>query len=373
MRRPGPLPSARPPRHGRASERIDADFEETGPIPRISPDDRVPSGDRADDIVGGGVSGLHRLAAPARERPHDLSSEEPEEAGRAGQDGRFGRERARVGPESARGAAQGDDVPRPGSGEDPRVGWRELWSASRARRRALRAESRRFTARTRRRRWYWLGSLGAVVLLIAGTFAAAYSPLFAVRDIRVVGAESVDAADIVDALSGEVGAPMPLVDHSAIRAALLEFPLIETYQVESHPPHELVVRIVERTPVGVLESDAGFTVVDAAGVTLSTTQKKPKGQPVIDVEGGTSSDAFAAAGQVLRSLPGSLHKKVTEVTATSAEDVTLTLGGTNTSIIWGNAKDSAAKALALGKVMKVQTPDETSVYDVSSPTVVVVR
>lgn len=353
MKRPGPLPPARPPRPGRASGRADADLEETGPIPQVS----------EDDVVGGGVSGLVRLAEP--ETVDDPPAEPDADDDRGVVPAPFGRGR--------REKRQREDAEEAEDAAGDGVSWRDLWRAGRARRRALRAESRRFTVRTRRRRWYWLGSLGAVVLLIVGTLAAAYSPLFAVREIRVVGADSLDAAEVVDALSGEIGSPMPLVDHSAIRAALLEFPLIETYQVESHPPHQLVVRIVERTPVGVIETDAGYTVVDAAGVALSTTQKKPENQPVIDVEGGTSSEAFVAVGQVLRSLPDDLHDEVTSVTASSAEDVTLELGGTGTSVIWGNAEDSAAKALALGKVMDVQAPDETSVYDVSSSSVVVVR
>ncbi|MGO1770485.1 MAG: FtsQ-type POTRA domain-containing protein [Microbacterium sp.] len=271
----------------------------------------------------------------------------------------------------------GDDPPNPGEGpgdEDLRIsGWRDVWKASRARRRALRAESRRFTARTRRRRWYWFGSLAAVVLLVAGTFGAAYSPLFAVRDVQVVGAERTDADEISSALDDQIGTPMPLVDHSAIRAALLEFPLIETYQVESRPPHELVVRIVERTPVGVTTSDAGYTVVDAAGVALATREEQPNGYPVIDVDGGTSSDAFQAVGQVLRSLPASLRERVSEATATTPEDVTLTFGASGARVVWGNAEQSARKALVLRTIMKKRPPAEVSEYDVSSPEAVVVR
>lgn len=270
--------------------------------------------------------------------------------------------------------AHADDVGESGEDDELRVsGWRDVWRASRARRRALRAEARRFTARTRRRRWYWIGSLAAVVLLIAGTFGAAYSPLFAVREVQVIGADRVDAEEISEALDDQVGTPMPLVDHSEIRAALLEFPLIETYQIESRPPHELVVRIVERTPVGVTESDAGYTVVDAAGVPLATREEQPDGYPLIAVEGGTRSDAFLAVGQVLRSLPDSLRKRVSEATATTPEDVTFTFAASGASVVWGNAEQSAKKALVLRTVMKKRPPEKVSEYDVSSPEAVVVR
>jgi len=364
MKRPGPLPAARPQRPRREPERAqpEAAAGQTG------------AGD--DELVGGGVSGFQRFsakpAAPADPVVEPDRVPEPDDAPRGLL--RFSRRRAERddAPDAADEATSGRDEAEQAEGDDP-VRWSDVWRAGRARRKALRSEARRFTARTRKRRWYWLGSLGAVLALVIGTLAAAYSPLFAVRDIQVVGAQSLDAADIADALSGEVGSPMPLVDHSAIREALLEFPLIETYQVESHPPHQLVVRIVERTPVGAIKSKAGYTIVDAAGVALSTQKGKPDDQPVISVAGGTGTDAFVAIGQVLRSLPESLKEQVTKVTATTSQDVTLVLGDDAAEVVWGSADESAMKALVLSRVMDARPIDETSVYDVSSPTAVVVR
>lgn len=260
-----------------------------------------------------------------------------------------------------------------GSGDAAPVGWREVWRAARARRKALRAEVRRFTARQRRRRAMWLGGAAALLVLALATLGAAYSPLFAVEQITVVGAEQLDEAQVASALAGQIGTPMPLVDESAIKAALVGFPLVESYTLEARPPHELVVRIVERTPIGVIDTRAGFTVVDAAGVALSTTPAAPAGLPVLDITGGVGSDAFTAAGQVMHSLPGAIRAQVTAVTATTTDDVTLTLGGTNTSVVWGSAEDSAQKALTLAKAMVGNPPASVSVYDVSSPTAVVVR
>lgn len=245
---------------------------------------------------------------------------------------------------------------------------RDVWRAARARRKALRAEIRRFTQRSRRRRLIWLGALGAVVLLIGGSVAAAYSPLFAVEKITIVGASSLDPIALETALSDQIGTPLALVDESAVKAALIAFPLIETYAVEAKPPHELAVRIVERTPVGVLKSDAGFTLVDAAGVALATTPAQPEGQPLITVSGGVESDAFESVGLVVRSLPADVRALVTEVSATTLDDVTLTLS-TGLTVVWGNAELSAKKARVLSSAMTVN-PNARSI-DVSSPEVVV--
>ena len=113
----------------------------------------------------------------------------------------------------------------------------------------------------------------------------------------------LDAAAVEAALADQLGTPLPLVDESAVKAALVTFPLVESYSLEARPPHELVVRIVERTPIGLIQTRAGYTLVDAAGVALSTTATPPPGRPVVTVEGGTDSPAFEAVGQVMRSLP----------------------------------------------------------------------
>lgn len=263
----------------------------------------------------------------------------------------------------------------PESGEPaaPDVGLLDVFKASRARRKALRAEIRRFTVRQRRRRAVWLGAAASVVVLALATIGAAYSPLFAVERIVVVGAQQLNPDEVADALDGQVGTPMPLIDESAIKAELVGFPLIETYALEARPPHELVIRIVERTPIGLIETRAGYTLVDAAGVALSTSATPSPGTPVLEITGGVDSDAFAAAGQVMRSLPADIRAQVTAVSASTPDDVTLTLGGTNTQVVWGSAERSAHKALALQRMMVSHPPADVSTYDVSSPDAVVVR
>ncbi|REJ04622.1 cell division protein [Microbacterium bovistercoris] len=245
----------------------------------------------------------------------------------------------------------------------------DVWRAARARRKALRAEIRRFTSRSRRRRFVWLTSIGAVLLVVLGTAAAAYSPLFAVEDISVVGAKSLDAQQVEQALSGQIGTPIALVDDSAVKSALMAFPLIETYALEVRPPHGLTVRIVERTPIGVLRSGAGYTLVDAAGVALATTDARPEGQPLLSITGGAGTPAFESAGLVVRSLPAEVRSALTDVRASTPDSVTLVLGDGRT-VLWGSSEDSAAKSVILSKLM-VNNP-KSRTFDVSSPTVPVV-
>jgi len=245
---------------------------------------------------------------------------------------------------------------------------RDVWRAARARRKRLRAEIRRFTQRSRRRRIIWLSALGAVVLLVGGSAIAAYSPLFAVERITVVGASTLDPVQVQAALAEQIGTPLALVDDSDVKAALMAFPLIESYALEAKPPHDLTLRIVERTPIGVIESDAGYTLVDAAGVALTTSAQVPEGQPVLHVEGGIDSDAFESVGLVVRSLPADVRGLLSDVSASTLDDVALTLSN-GLTIVWGSAEQSVAKARTLTSAMAANPAART--IDVSSPDVVV--
>ncbi|MCM3781041.1 FtsQ-type POTRA domain-containing protein [Microbacterium hydrocarbonoxydans] len=289
--------------------------------------------------------------APARRRPNTAAGQGVVERG---------------------GAAPGtiSEIPLTEAVDDDReMSARDVWRAARARRKALRAEIRRFTQRSRRRRIVWLSVVGAAVLVVGGSVAAAYSPLFAVEKITVVGATTLDPASLEAALADQLGTPLALVDSSEVKASLLAFPLIETYALEAKPPHDLTVRIVERTPVGVMRSDAGYTLVDAAGVALSTTSDQPAGQPILNITGGTDSATFESAGLVVRSVPADLRAALTDVTATTPDDVTLTLS-TGLTIVWGNSENSPLKSEVLAKTL-LSVPGASSI-DVTSPHAVVV-
>lgn len=338
MRRPTPLP---PPADS-STDAVDRGGEtdehvRTDGAARSGPVDAHPSQDPVAPVIP------LASATPMR-RPGELPSAAPTGAEKAD--------------------ADADDRP---------VRLRDVWSAARARRRALRAEVRRFTGRQRRRRLMWVGAAASVVLLVLITLGAAYSPLFAVERITVLGAETLDPAALETALHGQRGTPLPLVDESAVKAVLVTFPIVESYRLEARPPHELVVRIVERTPIGLIQTRAGYTLVDAAGVALSTTQTPAPGTPVVTVAGGTGSPAFGSVGLVMRSLPDAIRGQVTAVTASTPDDVTLTLGGSNAQVVWGSADDSAMKALVLEKAMVARPPASVTVYDVSSPSAIVVR
>ncbi|WP_350346858.1 FtsQ-type POTRA domain-containing protein [Agromyces sp. G08B096] len=257
-------------------------------------------------------------------------------------------------------------TPSDSTSADARAARRALAKARRARRRYERQEVRRFTQRSRRRRLAWLVGAGTVLVVAAGLVGAAYSPLMALREVRIEGAQRIPVAELQGAFAADLGTPLPLITSADVRDALGAFPLIETYSTETLPPSTLVVRIVERTPVGVVASDdGGLELVDAAGVVIERPAERPEGQPLIEA-GPVTSAGFRAAAAVIRSLPPEVRPLVVHATAETVDDVRLELAG-GASVIWGSADEPGLKAEVLAKLMASAPPDSVSHYDVSAP------
>ncbi|WP_233206243.1 FtsQ-type POTRA domain-containing protein [Cryobacterium sp. N19] len=247
-----------------------------------------------------------------------------------------------------------------------------LRAAQRARKRFERAEVRRFTGRTRRQRTAWILGVGSIVLAFGLIIGAAYSPLMALRTIEVVGTSRIPAADVSAALADQLGTPLPLIDSGVVKGELSKFTLIQSYVTESRPPGTLVVRIVERVPVGVLTGPTGFDLVDAAGVVIETTPERAAGYPLIDAPDGISSAGFKAAAAVLAVLPESIRTQLDSVTAVTTDDVTLSLLG-GERVVWGSPEKSEYKAVVLAALLVGHPAGTVNEYDVSSPDSAVLR
>lgn len=259
-------------------------------------------------------------------------------------------------------------APRPAHPSSERLARAELAAAERSRKRAERRELRRFTRRTRRRRIAWLTGIGLVLALVGMSLGAVYSPLLALRDIRVEGTVSLEPAQIVDAVDGQLGTPLALLDENLLREQLGAFSLIRSYSTEILPPGTLIVHVVERTPVGLRVNGGAFDIVDPAGVVLGTVPQRPDSLPLIHLG---ALDADSAAGrsiaEVLLAMPESLRVQVDAIAATTRDDVTLTLVGSAQRVEWGSAADSERKAQVLAALLAIHAGSGAGSYDVSAP------
>ncbi|MFD2341763.1 FtsQ-type POTRA domain-containing protein [Clavibacter michiganensis subsp. tessellarius] len=325
----------------------------------------------------------HLAQAPVTAPPAPSTGREPTASRAGGIAGRLGR-RARGAAQAAgstaakplrrRTHAEGDAEPTPRAHRPARPASattgdaearRQLRRARRERQRYERQEVRRFTQRTRRRRAGLLGALGAFLVLAIVVGIAVYSPLLALRTVEVEGADRVSPDSIQAALADQVGTPLPLVDLGRVGDELRAFPLIRSYSTESRPPSTLVIRIVERTPVAVIQSGAGFDLVDPAGVTIERATARPDGYPLVDLPSADlSSPRFRAATAVLVALPADFLPQVDGIQANTTDDVMLTLRS-GKKVLWGSGERSAEKAQVLQALVKAR--GDVGSYDVSAP------
>lgn len=250
---------------------------------------------------------------------------------------------------------------------------RKLKEAVKARKAFERDEVRRFTAHLRRRRIVWASIAGSFVAILIFVGVGMFTPILALQNIVVEGATRVPADQIIASLQPELNKPLPLVDMGAVRKAVEAQPLVKSYSTVAVPPHTLVVKVVERAPVGYLPSPNGFIMVDPAGVVIEETPERVPGLPLLTVEGDSArSKGFAAAIDVINSLPAGLAGQLDEVIANTTDDVTLILTG-GARVFWGGPENAAMKNRVLSQLLTLNPVGSVSEYDVSSPKTAVVR
>lgn len=242
---------------------------------------------------------------------------------------------------------------------------------------SLRARRRRSRRRTHPRRRQ-LAVLGAVVLVLgalAWVFLA--SPLLAVRTVRVDGAGALSEAQVVQTAGVAEGTPLVRVDTDAAAARVAQLPQVASVEVTRGWPGTVVVTVAERVPVAVVEQDGTRQLVDAGGVVFDTiTGAPPAGVVPLEVpDPGPDDVATSAALGALTALPADVRDVVTGVTASTGDDVTLTLTRDRT-VRWGSAARTDRKAEVLGALLTQIEEGElepADTLDVSTPDNVVLR
>lgn len=249
-----------------------------------------------------------------------------------------------------------------------------LREAQKARKAFEKDEVRRFTAHLRRRRQMWTAIWGSLAALALFVSIGVFTPIMALQEIQVQGTTKVDAVKITAALSSELGKPLPLVNMNLVQQEMESQTLVKSYSVESLPPHTLLIRVVERTPVGfVANADGTFTLVDPAGVTIETTTAKPANVPQLSIpENDVKNPGFRAGIDVLQSLPAALAGQVTQVIAKTTDNVVIVLKG-GARVFWGGPENASFKSSVLAKLLAINPVGSVSEYDVSSPKTAVVR
>ncbi|MEU0386514.1 cell division protein FtsQ/DivIB [Streptomyces chartreusis] len=194
-----------------------------------------------------------------------------------------------------------------------------------------------------------------------------------VSGTRILTRDQVEAAADVP-----LGKPLISVDTDAIETRLRQkLPRIDSVDVVRSWPHGIDLKVVERTPVLIVQKGGKFVEVDDEGVRFATVSEAPKGVPVLELTLSRSSSAAASlrrfgeprlvreAVGVARAVPAAVARDTRIVKVRSYDDISLELRDGRT-IAWGSSEKGAAKARTLTALMKASPA--ARYFDVSVPT-----
>lgn len=253
----------------------------------------------------------------------------------------------------------------------------------------LRAEERPRKERTPLTRARKLLYTAITLALVAVLYVVLvfFSPLLATQTITVRGASLLETTQVEQKLEPLRGVPLTRIDEKRVRELIGQDNVLRSVQVESRPPHELVVTLKERAAIAIVKVGETYHTVDTDGVSLMESSSEPSTSvPLVRLNGDDPqhSDEFRTISTALSAMPAELLAQVKEASATSTSSITLTLRD-NTTVQWGTAQESELKAkvlLSLRQAVAQRAQEEASsgaqaqkvtVYDVSAPRVPVTR
>jgi len=226
--------------------------------------------------------------------------------------------------------------------------------------------------RPRRVRWKTVFFGLAAVAIVAGVaWALLGSRLLVVRSVQVTGTGAqVTRAQVLAAARVPAGRPLIRVNTAAVAQRVEGIRQVESAQVSRSWPSTVVISVRLRTPVFAVAVQGGYALVDAYGVDVRDSARRPPRLPLLQLSAATGWAAqfsslrpVASAGAaVLHELPPWIARRVAVVTAPTPSEVSLQLAN-GAVIVWGDASRSAEKARELTLLMRTHARR----YDVSAP------
>jgi cell division protein FtsQ len=236
--------------------------------------------------------------------------------------------------------------------------------------------SRRRLAVERSRRRKLLLRASVATTIVVGVWAAFWSPLLAVREVRVTGGKHTTSAAVAAVAGLDSSDNLLLLSTSAVAAAAETLPWVKKAEVDRKLPGTVRIKVVERRPAVVLSSGTDELTVDARGRVLTAGAAGHRlpvvtGFDVGTVEPGDVIDAPEARAALAAwdALPRSLRRNVHAIFAPTIERLTLVMSG-DLLVRYGAAEHLKAKNEVLkALIARVRQQGITAAYlDVRVPT-----
>ena len=226
-----------------------------------------------------------------------------------------------------------------------------------------------------RRRLRRLGMVAVGVLVVGLGVAAALSPVFEVRHVRVDGLPEPLRSDVEREAAGMLlGRPLVLAKSGDVRARIASDPRIAAVRVSKEPPGTIRIVAARRVPVAAGLTHAGVALLAADATVVEVAAAAPAELPMVWADGipsgaGQRAESARAALVVLLSLPPGVSSRVTEVRCDLDGTLELILED-GARVIFGRADDDPTrKGRVLEALMVEVLARGWSVhsYNVSSP------
>jgi len=208
----------------------------------------------------------------------------------------------------------------------------------------------------------WLTA--AVVLTAGGVWMVEFSPVLVARSVRVEGVPPDDVSSIVGRAAVPLGTPLARIDTGAIASRVVATAALAEVTVSRSWPGTVVISAHPRVPVLAVKDPQGqLQVVDSQGVAYATVSTPPRGVPLINTdEDPPSKDSMRAAMAVLGALPARQRSRVSNVTVSGPNMVSVRLGGI--TVLWGGASEPELKVKVMTTLLRQRG---IRTIDVSAP------
>jgi len=204
----------------------------------------------------------------------------------------------------------------------------------------------------------------ALCLLAGGVWLVEFSPVLVAHSVRVEGVPPGDVSNIVGRAAVPIGTPLAKVDTRAIARRVIATVTLAEVTVSRSWPSTIVISASPRVPVLAVKNPQGqVQVVDSQGVAYATVSAPPKGVPLVNtVDDQSSKESMRAAMTVLQALSAGQRDRVTKVTVSGPNMVTLKLGAV--TVVWGGASEPELKVKVMTVLLRQK---DVRTIDVSAP------
>lgn len=222
----------------------------------------------------------------------------------------------------------------------------------------------------RRRALHRLALVLAVIGLAVGGWLLLRSPLLQVQEVKVVGAEKLDAATLA-AASGLEGENILFADTGKAKERLSQVAMIKDLSIERRWPGEMVIKVKERQPWGYWQVKEQIYVIDDEGFVLDNDQPGEGAPTIVQLDSerqwlpGERVEVHAVdlARQLMESAPRSLGRSVVGLEYSDRSGLTVVLEG-GLRATFGDDRDLDYKISALYVLLEKARRDGREVHAV---------